>query len=73
MVGFYHTLAMYKTLPAILGEALGLNKKLGDLLDLEEYCELVSKRRETEFQKIELDIIDRALFNLKNGYLKGKQ
>jgi len=49
-----------------LGEALGLNKKPCDLSDLEEYRELVSKQPETEFQKIELDIIDRALANLRS-------
>jgi hypothetical protein len=57
-----------KYMSGISGEALELNKKLCDLSDLEEYRELVSKQPETEFQKIELDIIDRALINLRNGY-----
>ncbi len=42
-------------------------KKIMDLTDLEEYRDSISKQPETEFQKIELDIIDRALANLRNG------
>jgi|WetSurMetagenome_2_1015567.scaffolds.fasta_scaffold279311_1 hypothetical protein len=44
-----------------------MTRKIIDLTDLEEYRDLISKQPETDFQKIELDIIDRALANLRNG------
>ena len=36
-----------------------------DFRDLEEYREQVRQRPETPFQKIELEIIDKAIANLK--------
>ena len=50
----------------VLGRLSALNRKPCDLSDLEEYREMVSRQPETEFQKIELDIIDRALANLRS-------
>jgi hypothetical protein len=44
-----------------------MQKKVTDLSDLIEFREQVRQQPETEFQKIELDIIDRALTNLRNG------
>jgi len=48
-------------------EKWGMAKKITDLTDLEEYRNSISRQPETEFQKIELNIIDRALTNLRNG------
>jgi hypothetical protein len=43
-----------------------LGKKIIDLKDLEQYREAVSQKPESEYQKIELEIIDRALANLRS-------
>jgi len=40
--------------------------KLVDLTDLEKYRDDVSRQPESDFQKIALDVIDRALVNLKS-------
>jgi hypothetical protein len=40
-------------------------KKATDFEDLEKYREQVKQQPETPFQKIELDIIDKAIANLK--------
>jgi hypothetical protein len=42
-------------------------KKNLDLTDLEAYRETVKQQPETPMQRIELDIIERALANLRNG------
>ena len=38
-----------------------------DFSDLEEYRRQVAQQPKTEFQKIELNIIDQAIANLKNN------
>ncbi len=42
-------------------------KKVTDFEDLEKYREKVKQQPKTAFQKIELDIIDRAIANLKGN------
>lgn len=44
-----------------------MSKKVTDFDDLEKYREQVKQQPETPFQKIELDIIDRAIANLKGN------
>ena len=43
-----------------------MGKKIIDLSDLEQYREAVSQKPESEHQKIELEIIDPALANLRS-------
>jgi len=42
-----------------------LNHKISDISDLIEYRELVNSQPETEFQKITLEIVDKAIENLR--------